>query len=231
MEDKRMIVVGAAGDVGSGIVRSAVRQGWCVTAVGRNAERLAVLEDEHGDRVAAVAGDIGSDDSAQRLAGALGQVDAVVVSVSPPFAPRTLLEWTGEELIDFVSDHLSPHLVAARHLLPLVRQGGEYLGIGGGMADRVIPNYVPLAIAQSAQRQLYRGIVREARGALPARVRELLVAAFVDGPSTRAQARPDWIKDDEIGDHVMSLFRDGWTPEELGEPVLELRSPRALHRH
>jgi hypothetical protein len=83
--------------------------------------------------------------------------------------------------------------------------------------------------ALSALPQLYRGIIREARGGLPARIRELLVAAFVSGPATRDVAKPDWITDDEIGEFVLDLLeRPAGSGSASGadESILTLRSPR-----
>jgi NAD(P)-dependent dehydrogenase (short-subunit alcohol dehydrogenase family) len=225
MQSRALAVIGASGDVGNGIVRSAVHRGWNVTAVSRTAARLGTLAREHGESLRTVVGDIGSDKAGAELAAQLGPVDAIVVSISPPFTPRDILEWSADELNAFVAGNVGAHLVAARHLLPLVRAGGEYLGIGGGMADLVIPRYIPMAIVQAAQRQLYRGIIREARGGLPVRIRELLVAAFVNGPATREIARPDWITDDEIGDYVLDLFGQP-VDSDPAEQILLLRSPR-----
>jgi hypothetical protein len=70
----------------------------------------------------------------------------------------------------------------------------------------VLPKGVPLAVAQAAQRQLYRGLVRENWRSPRVRVRELLVRSMVNGPSTRAEARPEWLTDREIGEHIADLL-------------------------
>jgi putative NADH-flavin reductase len=88
MERRTLAVIGASGDVGSGIVRSAIRRGWDVTAVSRTAARLDSLAQEHGDSLRTVIGDIGADTAGAELAARLEPMDAVVVSISPPFSPR-----------------------------------------------------------------------------------------------------------------------------------------------
>lgn len=235
MTSRRLAVIGASGDVGSGIVRSAVRRGWDVTAVGRTAARLDELLAEHGPAVRPLVGSVADDEGGAALAAELGAVDAVVVTVSAPFELRPILEWSPGDLGDLLEANVGAHLVAARHLLPVVRAGGDFLGIGGGMADLVIPTFVPLSIVQSAQRQLYRGLVREAGRQPVVRIRELLVSAMVNGPSSRERAQPDWITEDEIGEHVADLL-DVPRPQETAsaagrpEPVLTLTSPRAAQR-
>ncbi|SKB06197.1 SDR family NAD(P)-dependent oxidoreductase [Aeromicrobium choanae] len=226
MDNRVLAILGASGDVGGGIVRSAVERGWSVTAVGRSAERLQPLVDEHGTQVRLVVGDVGTDASAAELARALGPLDAAVVTVSPRYETREVLEWPVEEFNAFVAGNVGAHLAAARHVMPLVRDGGDFLGIGGGMADVVIPRFIPLATAQAAQRQLYRGLIREGRGAARVRIRELLVASFVAGVSNRAQMRPEWITDDEIGEHVLGLLEQPAGQDDPDEAISVLRSPR-----
>jgi len=226
MGERTLAVVGASGDVGSGIVRAAVASGWQVAAVARTASKLDALREEHGESVRPVAGSIADDATGAELAATLGAVDAIVVSVSAGFPLRPILDWPMDELNDLIAANVGAHLVAARHLLPLVRDGGDYLGIGGGMADLVIPRFVPISIAQSAQRQFYRGLVREAGKAPRVRIRELLVSAMVNGPSSRTLAQPEWITEDEIGAHVASLLAEP-RGDQPGQPVLTLVSPRA----
>ncbi|MFC8097700.1 SDR family oxidoreductase [Streptomyces sp. NPDC057363] len=227
MGERTLALVGATGDVGTGVLRAAVRRGWNVVAVSRTPARLAAVQAEHGSAVRTIAGGIGDDAGGARLAAELGPVDAVVVSVHAGYPLRPILEWPADELNALVAGNVGAHLVAARHLMPLVRDGGDFLGLGGGMADLVIPRYVPLAVAQAAQRQLYRGLIREARGNPRVRIRELLVAAMVNGPSTRERARPDWITEDEIGEYVAGLLAEPSAPVGAEDSILTLVSPRA----
>jgi NAD(P)-dependent dehydrogenase (short-subunit alcohol dehydrogenase family) len=227
MGEQTLALVGATGDVGTGVLRAMIGRGWTVVAVSRTPARLAAVQAEHGSAVRTIVGDISDDAGGARLAAELGPVDAVVVSVHAGYPLRQVLEWPADELNALVAGNVGAHLVAARHLMPLVRDGGDFLGIGGGMADLVIPRYVPLAIAQAAQRQLYRGLIREAGEDPRVRLRELLVAAMVNGPSTRERARPDWITEDEIGDHVAELLTEPGAATGPGRSILTLVSPRA----
>src|SRR3546814_12223270 len=63
---KRLLVVGATGDVGQGIVASASSLGWSVIAAGRNADQLSRFESD-GKTVAHVIGDVESAEGADSL--------------------------------------------------------------------------------------------------------------------------------------------------------------------
>jgi NAD(P)-dependent dehydrogenase (short-subunit alcohol dehydrogenase family) len=223
-----VVVVGVTGDAGAGIVRTALGRGWPVVAVARGAARLEALSAQCGNGAAlsTMTGSVADDDSARELAAALGDGhDAVVVSVSADFAPAPVLGVAPAELSRLFDANVVAHLAAARHLLPLVRAGGTFLGLGGGMADAVIPRYVPMSVVQAAQRMLYRGLVRELGRESSVRVLEMLVAAMINGARTRDFARPEWITDDEVGAAVCDALEGG-----DDGPILTVTSPRAGQR-
>src|SRR5260370_29875235 len=95
-----VVVVGATGDAGAGIVRTALGRGWHVVAVARGAARLEALSAQCGNGAAlsTMTGSVADDDSARDLAAALGDGhDAVVVSVSADFAPAPVLRAASAE--------------------------------------------------------------------------------------------------------------------------------------
>lgn len=225
---RTVAVIGASGDVGMGVVRMALARQWGVVAIARSAERLAALAAGSAGAIRVLPGSVADDDSAGRLAAALGPVDAVVVCISAPFPLRRLADWPVSDLVALFAENVGAHHAAMRHLLPLVRPGGTFLGVGGGTADVVLPKMAPISVVQAGQRMLYRGLAKEAsRDQMTASVRvlELLVSAMVDGASTRSVAGPDWITDDEVGAAVCDLL-DG---DERG-PIVTLTSPRAAVR-
>jgi NAD(P)-dependent dehydrogenase (short-subunit alcohol dehydrogenase family) len=69
MGSKRVLVVGAAGDVEQGIVAEALQSGWRVIAAGRTKERLEALDALGGgvQQLATVVGDLGSEAGAAAL--------------------------------------------------------------------------------------------------------------------------------------------------------------------
>jgi NAD(P)-dependent dehydrogenase (short-subunit alcohol dehydrogenase family) len=224
---RRVVVVGAAGDVGRGIVAEALAAGWGVTAVSRRADALADLAREIGDDgLSATAGSVATEGDALAVADAvaLQADDCVVVSVHTPWRPRPLGETSSGDLAAVVSANLAPHVAAARAFLPRMGSGAVFLGVGGGMADWVPRGLVPLACAQAAIRNFYRGLEQERPGDAPA-VRELLIRSMVNGRSSRYRAKPGWITDRQVGAAACAILAD---PAGYPGPVVTL--PGADHR-
>lgn len=223
-----VLIVGAAGDVGQGIVRAARAEGRTVIAAGRDAGRLERLYDTSSG-VHRCVGDLGSEAGALALwhtATALaGPIDAVVLSVNAPNRVDRLAQWSSNELAALLAANLLTHFNAARTMLPLLPPQGMLLGIGGGTADIVLPGLAPLSIVQGGLRMLYRGLAREQRDG--PHVRELIVASMVNGASKRDAARPEWLTDDEIGRHVCAILTD---PASFPGPILRLAERSAVAR-
>lgn len=222
---KRLLVVGASGDVGQGVVAAALQGGWQVVAAGRGQQRLDKLRDKHSsDRLAIVAGDLGSEETALAMWSAatacFGAIDAVLVAVNAPNAARPTLDWQSGELLDVLRDNVITHFVAAKTFIPRLGEDGVYIGIGGGTADFVIPGMGQLSMAQAALRMMYRAIGRDYRGRGPA-IRELIIVSMVNGESKRDKAAPDWVTDVEVGQHVCAIVTD---PARFPGPILALKS-------
>lgn len=218
---KTLLVIGATGDIGQGIVAQARRRGWNVVAAARHAGKLADAFDAD-DGVAIVAGDLSSDAGAMALwdnaARRFGAVDAVVVSVNGPQPARPVIDLGMDEVAAHYAANVLTHVIAARNVLPRLASNGVLLGIGGGTADFIIPTKVPTSMGHAALRMFYRGLARENRDA--ASIRELLVASMVAGASNRDTALPEWLTDAEIGEHVCAIIAD---PAAFPGPILQLR--------
>lgn len=218
---RTLLVIGATGDVGRGIVRAAHAQSWTVIAAGRDEARLNAAfadRDIHisvGD-VATEAGALALWEAASQIAGA---IDAVVVCVNAPNRAAPLVDWTSEDMATLLGTNLLTHFNAARTMLPRLSADGIFIGIGGGTADFIIPNMAGLSMAQAALRMMYRGFARERTGG--AHVRELMIISMVNGASKRDIAKPDWVTDDEVGGHVCAIIAE---PERFAGPILQLKS-------
>jgi NAD(P)-dependent dehydrogenase (short-subunit alcohol dehydrogenase family) len=219
-----LLVVGASGDVGRGIVEAAMLSGRRVVAAGREAGRLEPLRNLGGpERLALASGDLAGETAALRLweaaHGAFGEVSDVVVSVSAANAAAPLLTRSLEDMAAVLAGNVLTHFVAAKVFLPRLPQAGLLIGIGGGTADFIFPGMAPVSMGQAALRMLYRGLAKECKaGAQP---RELLIVSMVAGQSNRAAAQPDWVTDREVGTHVCAILD---APERFPKPILHLRS-------
>jgi NAD(P)-dependent dehydrogenase (short-subunit alcohol dehydrogenase family) len=216
---KRLLVVGASGDVGQGIVPAAVAAGWRVVAAARNADRLEQLRD--GASVNTVRGDLATEDAAAALWSEACQcwdgLDAVVVAVNAPNRPRPLMSQTAAELREVLDANLLTHFIAARTFIPRLPADGVFIGVGGGTADFIIPQLTQLSMVQAALRMMYRGMAREHREG-PA-IRELMIISMVNGASKRDRA--------ELGRHVCAILA---APAQFPGPVLRLESREQVGR-
>lgn len=242
---KTVVVIGATGDVGRGIVEALLRRGHHVAAAARNSARLAALlaELHHPDNLHAVSGSLDSDEGAAALLGGVRalfrSIDAVVVSVNTPRRPAPLLTQTSDSLTALIRGDLVVHYTAARAFIPALHPGGVLIGIGGGSADFILHEGVPQSIGQAGLRMLYRGLAHELADARVAdtqvQVRQLIIASIVNGKSTRDGADPQWVTDAEIGEQVAAVLEEpGAFPgpilriarrDDAGRPVFSTEAP------
>ncbi|WP_109526603.1 MULTISPECIES: SDR family oxidoreductase [Nocardia] len=215
----RILVIGAAGDVGRGVVAACLERGWETVAAGRTESTLADVVSRHDNSaLSAITGSLDTERSARELADAvdLATVSGVVVTVSAPWKSTPVAECGWDTISTAFETLLRPHVNAAGVLIPRLPDGAIYLAVGGGMADGVFPGMAPVSMVQAAQRNLIRAWHRESRsGAV--NIRELMIAAMVNGHSTRDTAGPDWLTDLEIGARVAEILAD---PESDPGPVL-----------
>jgi NAD(P)-dependent dehydrogenase (short-subunit alcohol dehydrogenase family) len=220
MASKRLLVIGACGDIGQGIARGAQALGLRVIAADRSAERLAHYPAEG---IPTVSGDLGSLEGAMALWDAaqapFDGVDAVAIAVNAPNQEKPLLEWTAEEIQQVYATNLLTHFHAIKAILPRLPDDGILIGIGGGAADFILPNLAQLSMTQAAQRMMYRGFAKEWKGR--AQIRELMLISMINGERKRQIAEPHWVMDTEVGQHVCAIIAD---TETFAGPILRLES-------
>jgi NAD(P)-dependent dehydrogenase (short-subunit alcohol dehydrogenase family) len=218
---KKILVIGASGDVGQGIVAAAVSRGWTVAAAGRTAARLEAVAAQH-EGVVSLVGDVGTPESAATLMAdafaALGGLDAVIVSVNATASFRPLFENDEESLVALFRSNIVSHFHAAKAALDVLGVDGVLLGLGGGMADWVPPNGTHQSIVQAGLRNFYRGLAKEYRDRF---VRQMQIVSMVNGVSKRDVAQESWLTDRECGEHACAIVA---RPEEFKGPVVVLKS-------
>jgi NAD(P)-dependent dehydrogenase (short-subunit alcohol dehydrogenase family) len=203
---KTIVVVGAGGLVGGGLVRALSQRGHEVVAVARRAASLVPFASTPGVR--ALVGDVGSEAAAAALgeavAAAAPRVDAVVVSVNASRATMRLSDAPTAAFAEYLGQGLLAHLNAAKALVPRVADGGVYTAIGGASSDFVWPEHGHISVSQAAQRMMFRVLAAEL-AARPVALCEYVIAAMVhDG--TGAQG----VSADAVGaDFADQLFAEG----------------------
>jgi NAD(P)-dependent dehydrogenase (short-subunit alcohol dehydrogenase family) len=221
MMAKKLLVIGAAGDVGQGIVSVAADRGWQVAAAGRSVAKLEALATRH-PRLALVVGDLGSPETAaalmQEANAALGGLDGVVVSVNAPASFLPLFDNDEESLVALFRSNIVSHFNAAKAALDILPMDGVLLGMGGGMADWVPPNGTHQSIVQAGLRNFYRGLAKEYRDRT---IRQMQIVSMVNGASKRDVAQESWLTDLECGTHACAIIEN---PDAFKGPVVVLKA-------
>jgi NAD(P)-dependent dehydrogenase (short-subunit alcohol dehydrogenase family) len=226
---RNAIVIGATGDVGHGVTKVLLAEGYQVIAVGRTQERLDSLRSEFSSdaNLQVVLGSVADMELgkiAAEKALAFGPADVVITSVNIGTVRSSIFDLSPSEITTPLHDNVKMHFSAARSFIPIIKPGGVYLGIGGGMADLIFPGMVASSICQAALRNFYRFLAQEPT-CCDIHIRQLILYSMIAGKSRLAQADPLWITDDEVGKHVSVVLSD---LKMFEGPILALRSRRQI---
>ncbi|HSD15804.1 MAG TPA: SDR family oxidoreductase [Thermomonas sp.] len=208
-----ILVLGAAGDIGRGVVQALLEAGKPVLAVDADAAALASLHGQHPRApLTTLVAAIASDADAARLAASVrahtdGGIAGVVASIAGRHDCARLLDQPADALRRTLDEDLMPQLFAARHLLPLLRtdDGAGYVLIGGPGGDYPWAGYGHCSIAAAALRMMVRVLHDEAAG-LGVRVQLLALDAPVQTDANAAQAGHAWPKAIAIGRRALALL-------------------------
>lgn len=208
-----LIVLGATGIVGQGVVQAALGHGWPVVAVARDTQALQALRERHaGAELVTISAPIMSEADAAKLGEdlrALGRpFGGVVATICGGSKRGRLLDQPADFLRRTLDEDLLPHLAAARHLLPLLAasdRGGGYVLIGGPGGEHPWAGYGHGSIAAAALRMLARVLHDEAR-AYPVRVQLLAVDSPLRTPENSRHACSQWPNALAVGQRALALL-------------------------
>ena len=206
-----LVVLGATGSVGRGVVQAAVDASWPVIAVARDAAELKRLQERHADaHITVLAASIASDEDGVRLAKALRDLGrplgGVIACISGPAERGRLLDHPAIFLQRKFGEDVLPHLAAARNLLPLLAErGGGYVLIGGPGSEHPWAGYGHRSIGAAALNMLARVLHDEAR-ALPVRVQLLAIDSPVCTEENIGHACPRWPSARAVGQRALALI-------------------------
>lgn len=153
---ERVIITGASSGIGLDAARRFLREGSRVLVNGRDEAKLARVcaELAAGERVVAVAGDVGEPETAARLAHAAKEhfdgVD-VVINNAGIFESRPFLESSEADLDAFYRANLRGTFLVTRALTPLLiaAGGGSIVNVGAVLVEqpnRALPCAAAMAI-------------------------------------------------------------------------------------
>jgi len=165
---RALVVLGAGGKVGRGVVGAALTAGHAVVAAGLDTDAAAELSaGAPQGRLLALPGTIASDADAAALAARLQRpglsIEGVVASLAGSHPCGRLLDRPAEVLQRSLDQDLLPHLFAARHLLPLLGDDSAgYVLLGGPGGRYPWAGYGHCSIAAAALRMMARVLHDEA---------------------------------------------------------------------
>lgn len=227
-----MLVAGAAGGVGEGIVRALLAQvpDVRVVATSRDPGRLALLAERLGtrddERFLPLVANAGDPQGAAALAATcrerLGTLHVAIPSLGGWWEGGPFLDVDPATWARVMDEMLTTHVVFARVFVPelLRAPGGWYLGIGGGAGYNPVRNASIVSIAAAAQLMMTRSLALELRGR-PIRIEELVVNGAIRTRDSEPIAADGWITAEQVGEVVAALLR-GATPD---WPNLRRRGP------
>lgn len=209
----RVVVLGAGGQVGEGIVRVLVASGHEVAALSRDSAESALLAERVAGRFFTLDADLADEgatrEARQRIDRHLGGYDHVVVCLGRWWDAGPLLEADLSDWTEGVHrDALLAHLVAAQCFLPalLDRAESAYVLLNGGTARRVQEGCGLVHLAAAAQ-QMLQDVLAAENATRGVRINTLLIDApvrsrrLVDGD-------PDWPSADDVGRCVGFLLSE-----------------------
>ena len=228
-----VLVLGAGGTVGFGVVGALLEAGSPVLAVGRDGRRMQALAEHYADEPALELMTIDSTDTDVDAAGLASYLRkrrrplrAVFASLAPQLEGGRLLDKPADFLRQKLEVDLIPHLAAARHLIPLLgEQEGtsHYILLGGPHAECGWAGYGHASITSAALRMLTNVLHQEASG-LGVRVQMLAVDKPVSTPDNARNACAEWPSALAVGRHAVSLL----TRNERQQAVVPFDAGRAL---
>ncbi|XP_076816573.1 chlorobenzene dihydrodiol dehydrogenase-like [Clavelina lepadiformis] len=171
--NKVALVLGGAGNVGSGVVGGFLRRGYGrVAVISRDPVRLDNLRKQAGDaheRIVCILGDVGSERSAeaarQEVIKQCGRVDDIVTAIGFSWWQKgPVAQQSKTELESTLNSLVVAPFVAYKTFIPLVKDNpnGSYTFVTGGGADMyLIPGTGFMAVGGGAAQGLARAGLKE----------------------------------------------------------------------
>lgn len=218
-ENGPVVVLDAAGVIGRGLLAAALEAGHAVVAVDRTPAALAGLAAEHPhQRLSTLTGSATGQGDVRALAARLARLGrpplAVLAAVDASGLRGRLLDQPAEATCAGLQAALAPQLNAVRHLLPLLRGGGQYVLVGGPGGVHPWAGHGQRSLVEAALRMLARILHDEARTS-GVRLQLLSVATPTCGLHA-GPPRPHWPSALQIGQRALRLL-----DEATGEPVVD----------
>ncbi len=212
LDGKIGLILGGAGYVGEGIVRSFLEEGAFVIVPSRSQDRLnglrKLMGPLGGERLVTVPANVGSLQGAEGLADQIlekmGRLDAVVASLGGWWQGPKLIDTSLEEFGKVLTDNLLSHFIAAKAFIPALARspGSTYTFIAGLAGEVPAVNSGPVSVAMAGQQVLQRVLAEEMKES-GVRINELLVKSVMS--RARGEPGPETLTAEEVGKFAAKL--------------------------
>lgn len=223
---KHVLVAGATGEVGQGVVEQLLAAGCRVTAVTRSAERGAALVQRLGAPagLTMAIGELTSPDESEELTASLqsdAPLDAVVAALGGWHQGPALRDTPWADWYRVMDSGLNAHFAAARSFMPLLARtaSGVYVMINGAAALEPVAGAGPVCVSAAAQLMLTKVLALEARPT-GITVFSLLLETPIVTRTRPPPHRDDWLRAVDVGRHVVAMIE---TPTRFTSTVERLR--------
>ena len=208
-----LLVLGATGAIGRGVVRAALDAGRPVLAISPDRDGLRDLQGMHAHAdLSILVADPRNERGAQALVRDLRKrdrpIDGVVAALCTERERGRLLDQSADELREALDANVVAHLALARHLVPLLAEGGRgggYLLIDGPGAQNPWAGYGHRSVGGAALQMLARVLHDEARS-LGVRLQMLSLDWPVRTDTNARHACSQWPSATCIGQRALELI-------------------------
>lgn len=211
LQGKTAVVLGGAGGVGEGIVKTLLREGATVVVPTRSAHKIDRLReyvsDVHTGKLVTHLGSVDTEAAGQQLAAFLQkewkQIDIAVASLGGWHQGTPVYSYPTEQWQRILNDNLTSHFFAIKTLVPLLNPTeGYYFHINGFSADEPYPMAGPVAMAAAAQKSLIQTLAKEV-DKTGLQIFELILGPMKTRDRLKhGHGQPDWYTPEEIGEHI-----------------------------
>jgi len=160
MNKKHLLLLGGAGGIGRALAARASGEGWTVTVMD-----LASSLEAHppGQGIASITIDLRDPEHVQKAFSGIGELQGFVNLSGFMTGVKPLEETSLEEFDDVMACNIRGAYLAAKHALPLLRQGkGAMVNIVSGLAAHVRPGYGIYSASKAALINLTKTLALEA---------------------------------------------------------------------
>lgn len=157
-----VLIAGATGGLGSRFVARLAAAGAHVTAVGRDTERLAMLDVDPAQTIALDLRLPHAGASAVQAAASHGPID-LLINATGVVAFGMVSELSIDAMEELFLTNVFVPIMLSQAALPSMAQGGAIVNISGVIAEQNLPGMATYGASKAALRSFQQGFAREAR--------------------------------------------------------------------